>query len=550
MMKGSITVRRILVGTLLTGASACSGGGGGDFASALPGIAPEFDDQPMVSAAPNQAAPLAAGVSLSTNVPTEVTLRVDDGVETREFVPEPGLRRDHELTVLGLRPDTTHSIEVIARDGDDDEATAPTPLTITTAALPAVFPPLELKTGSPTAMEPGVTLFNARFTHPTLVGATWGMLLIVDEDGEVLWFYETDQRIGDARRLANGNLIYLYGRNGMREIDMRGNVVNEWWAARETTDGAPAGAILVDTDSFHHEVIELPASFGADFAVLSSEKQTYTDYPDDLANLASTEPSAEVVGDVLIEIRRDGTVVNSWFLLDMLDPYRVSYGSLDGFWNAVYGETTRDWTHANAAILNADASGYIVSARHQETVFEFDRASGNVTWMLGPHEGWTTPWSNRLLTADDSVEPVEWNFHQHAPMLTPGGGLVMFDNGNGRAVPPAPELDEDDRYSRVVEYRIDADLGTVEQLWSYGGPADPWYSRFLGDADHLPTTGNILVTDGGKTTEAGKDFGRVFEVTRDDPAEIVWELEMRDGAALPEFNWSIYRAERLPALYP
>ena len=55
------------------------------------------------------------------------------------------------------------------------------------------------------------------------------------------------------------------------------------------------------------------------------------------------------------------------------------------------------------------------------------------------------------------------------------------------------------RYSRAVEFEINANSMEVEQVWSYGGPGDEqFHSGFLGDPDWLPVTGNLLITDGAR----------------------------------------------------
>ena len=70
-------------------------------------------------------------------------------------------------------------------------------------------------------------------------------------------------------------------------------------------------------------------------------------------------------------------------------------------------------------------------------------------------------------------------------------------------------------------------------------------------------TGNILITDGARETDAqgmnaerveGTEYwARVVEVTHTQPAEKVFELHLQDGG---QGRWHIYRAQRLPSLYP
>ena len=115
----------------------------------------------------------------------------------------------------------------------------------------------------------------------------------------------------------------------------------------------------------------------------------------------------------------------------------------------------------------------------------------------------------------------------------------------------------EERYSRIVEFAVDEEAMNVEQVWTYAGSTDEsFYSGYLSDADWLPITGNILVTDGARETNDdgvnadGEDanyWARIVEVTHTEPAEIVYEVHLKDGG---NGNWHIYRAERLPSLYP
>ncbi len=416
--------------------------------------------------------------------------------------------------------------------------------------LPPDFPPLHVEVSDPSRMEPGYTLFNA--ISP---GAPSGnYLIIVDELGDPVWYYNAPHAITDARRLANGNLCYLHNADGMREIDMLGNTVQDWWAANLGTADAPAGATLLAVDSLHHEATELPTSCDGDFLALSTELRTLPNYPSNETDLQPLLPQANVVGDVVVEFKRDGSIVQQWSLMDILDPYRLGYNSLGVSFNLRYSMPTFDWSHGNAVVYLEGDDSILISLRHQDCVIKLSRATGELQWILGAPERWNMPWAAALLqplTSSQDPAPFGWSYHQHAPMLTAGGGILLFDNGNERAIPPAVPLAEGQRYSRAVEYGIDEVLGTVQQLWSFGGPAASWYSSALGDADQLPQTGNVLLCDGAKFRGPGPTFGRVLEVTRDSPGVVVFEIAVRDDSPSPSpATWLIYRAERLPGLYP
>jgi arylsulfate sulfotransferase len=526
---------------------ACSGGSssGGN----PPPTPPAIVTGPTLMPNPNPEVPLAAMVELETDVPTEATLTLDDGTKVWSVTPQPGFSLTHQLAVLGVRPDKTVQITVEVRDQAGLETTAPAPVVFVTPPLPAGFPPLQLDVSDAARMEPGVTMFG-----PSAVGGVPGVtiapLIMVDEEGEVVWYYNPGFNIGDARRMANGNLLVM-GDSAIMEIDMFGNQVQLWWPNNIQPNNAPPGATLVAADSFHHEVVELPAGDAADFVTLSTEMRVLPDYPMDVVDRTQTQPTANVVGDVIVAFKRDGTVVEEWKLLDVLDPYRVSYDSLVGFWDTLYGMVTYDWSHGNAVVLDPTDDSWIVSLRHQDAVVKIERATGALEWILGDHERWFLPWAGRLLTPVPDDGSFLWNYHQHAPDVLSGGRLMMFDNGNGRAIPPNMQLPDPDRYSRALELMIDEAQMTVTHVWQNGGVSDPWYSRFLCDVDPLPMTDNVLVTDGGKVDPLNsRNWGRVFEVDRSDQGEIVFQLSVRDLSPVDPIGWTVYRAERLTSVYP
>jgi len=153
-----------------------------------------------------------------------------------------------------------------------------------------------------------------------------------------------------------------------------------------------------------------------------------------------------------------------------------------------------------------------------------------------------------------------WPYHPHAPALTPTGNVLVFDNGNFRVRPFRPKPPVGQSYSRVVEYVVDEETKSVSEGWVYGGPRDEmFYSPLLADADLMPITGNVLVSDGGRVTDSegrsrndlqtGLRWARIVEVTHTTPPEKVFELIIRDEST-PEVGWVVYRAERLPSLYP
>jgi hypothetical protein len=82
--------------------------------------------------------------------------------------------------------------------------------------------------------------------------------------------------------------------------------------------------------------------------------------------------------------------------------------------------------------------------------------------------------------------------------------LLVFDNGQSRSYLEETSVAPEDNYSRAVIYRINEKEMTIEQLWQYGKErGSAGYSTFLGSADYLPVTGNILVDFGGMLRSEG-----------------------------------------------
>ncbi len=473
----------------------------------------------------NERAPLSRVLEVRTPVETRVAIDISDGTNTSHVEFEE-LASNHSLPVLGLRPDRESTVLVSAVD-DLGETVFQTSLEVTTGPLPENFPQLEI-TSDPGLMEPGVTLFESG-----------GFLIMVDETGEVVWYYREPGSTSldrDVRRMPNGNLLLLLPVHNIIEIDMLGNTVRSWYTA-QTSEGSTGGT-PVDAAAFHHEVFPME---NGNFLALSSELREFPDYPSSTTNPSAPLETANVAGDVIVEFAPDGTVVNEYHLLDIIDPYRLGYSSLiigwDWFYHDYFGieGPTRDWTHANAVIHDTRDDSLIISIRHQDAVIKIDRQTGVLIWILGTHSNWDPDVFGPFLLNPVADDELFFQYHQHAPMITEEGNIMLFDNGNFRASPFEPVYPED--FSRAIEYSIDESSMDVSIVWeSTGFSPEPIFAGFLGDADKLPQTGNVLITFGGRNPAV------IAEVTHTTPAVKVFEIS--------DANNFIYRAERLPGVYP
>lgn len=476
--------------------------------------------------------PLAGVLQVTTDVESRVAVSVDDGVgvwERRFF----DYSTTHSIPLYGFKPGRTNSIIVTVFDRNRTSTTADIAPVFITDRTPDTFPNLELIQAEPSAMEPGYTLFEI-----DAVSADYAA--IVDSGGELVW-YNTLPAGFDIRQLADGNLFMPWVTNFV-EFNLLGQIVGSWDAPVlpiDVHDGVPTehGTILYLNDAIK-SVPNFPSS------VTASNSPTST---------------ANVLYQGVVEISvTNASLLNTWSPIDVLDPVRISYL----FTMASDGLTNSGWDteHSNAVLEDPVDDSLIVSMRNQNAVVKISRTTGQLKWILGPHENWGPQWQPYLLTPVGS--PFAWQYGQHAPILTPQGTLVLYDDGNYRASPFETQIPNDQNYSRAVEYRIDETTMEVSQVWEYGSTnSGQWFfTPYQGNAEPEPATGNILINfpavayvDGGTPSlrYPSATMARFQEVTHDLTPTVVFDLAVTllDKPASSSKSCSVYRAHRIPDLY-
>lgn len=421
------------------------------------------------------------------------------------------------------------------------------------------LPPIRIARCTPARREPGMMLFNVR-GDPQPGGKLSGWIVGVDRAGALTCIHGSEQPVQGVRLLPNGNLLVTVVDGLVLEMTLAGETVRQWYATERYRNRAPPkNGIPVAAETFHHGVNRGP---DGNMLLLSMEIREYDDWPGSVSDPNAPRERAKVVGDIVMEVRPDGTQANAWRVLDLLDPYRITYGSRANYWEVRGYPDTMDWCHANGTAYDARDDAILVSLRTQDCIVKFDRKTGVLRWILGAHGNWRQPWSDKLLTPDASVD---WQFHQHDCSVTPQGTILCFDNGNHRAQPFAPKMSAAESYSRAVEYAVDEANGTVRQVWSYGdAPGEIRYAGFQGGAIRLPKTGNTFITYGGICSIDGKPAtgpdrfepgeavardrldicARLIEVTPD--REVVLDLQIGGAPGDPK-ALSAFRSEHVPA---
>ena len=536
----------------------CSSPDSGDSGAEMPEASGPSVESVTLVGNPNPTVPLAAILSVATDVPTRLTINIDDGERSWSVTPDAAMAMSHEVPVLGLRAARTHTITATLEDADGMAAET-VALTFETPPLPEAFPTPVITARDPARMEPGVTIFNVNGrwdTENNSTPANFSPAIAVDDEGEIIWYYlPGNHRVHDVRRLNNGNLVYEVwpGTDGMIEIDMLGNIQRRWHFTGTAKDPAP-GSIPVATDSFHHDFVELP---NGNFLLLSTVHRVIEDWYTSETDPDAPRADANVIADLVVEFTPEGEVINEWSLFDVLDINRIGYNSLrEDFWANHYDGVVEgivyDWTHGNALIYEEQDNSFLMSVPYQDAVIKVSMDTGELVWILGTHENWNEPWSEKLLTP---VGDVEWSYKHHAISHTENGTYLLFDNGAARASPFEEKMPLADSYSRAVEYAVNEETMEVSQPWVYGPEQEVFYGRYLGDVDWHAEADTVLINVGGAETNAegvnvppgqAQRWARLMEVTNTNPPEKVWEMRLQQD----DSNWAIYRADRLPSLYP
>lgn len=492
---------------------------------------------PSFSQASN--APLAGVLHVDTDVASRLSVSVNDGLGTwhHDFLD---YATNHSEVVLGFKPDRTNEIQVTVYDKNHNSYTASGTLTNITAPLPANFPVHTVLKSDPSKMEPGYTLFIVQrgFWQNTFV-------TIVDNTGEVVWYMPSPSKYDlDVRQLPNGDLFFPEQApevNDFIEVNMLGETV---WTLTPPPDYPVNAHDGVPTD--HGTIL-----------YLSDTSRQVDNFPGSTTDPNAPLKTVTINDNPIVEIdATDGSLLNAWSPMQLLDRTRINYSCF--LHDNSFGV---DSEHANAVLEDPRDDSIVASLRNQDAVFKFSRSTGQLKWILGPHDNWGSGWQPYLLTPVGT--PFEWNYSQHAPQITPQGTLLVFDDGNFRAEPYEKPMADADNYSRGVEFSIDEKNMTVSQVWdsSLATDVDRLFTPILGNTRQLPQTGNILVTYGYVTYVNGAPpsryntnapMVRIIQYTHDPIPQAVFDLSFFDYNNTSSGYTGIvcYRANLIPDLYP
>ena len=387
---------------------------------------------------------------------------------------------------------------------------------------------------------------GSRFTwnNPSGGAVEWAFnsnIGIIDTTGEIRWWL-LDQEIGDTenpwksgyfmgfQQTEDGALTWGYGQN-YAKYDLIGRKIFD----RRLPAGYSDYSHSFDNAQNGHSFLRVGSS----------------DYrrPDG--------KRVHTVRDVIVEIDRDGRVVDDWRLMDILDPYRdnviktLDQGAVclnidasksgqtlsaeelakqeasDKFGDITGVGAGRNWAHVNSVDYDPSDDSIIISSRHQSACVKIGRDK-EVKWILAAPDGWNKELAAKVLKPiDKNGKPIkcedgkcegdfDWTWTQHTAFRIDSKSdentviLSVFDNGDGRGLeqPPIPSM----KYTRGVIYKINQKNMTVQQLWEVGKElGNEYFSPVTGITQSQADKNSMVVfysTAGLLGPSAGKDASR------------------------------------------
>lgn len=419
--------------------------------------------------------PTVIRVSWTTAEPTssQVVFRTEEA--TRWTDPDPTLRTDHEVLVLGLPPYTETTLRAAgAREGVDtgtddtgtvgDDPLCSHALTLTTGSWPAELPEVHLahrEEGRATA--PAIAV--------PLIGVDERYFVIIDDQGRVVWALEPEQ----------GGVMYR------SPVSRDGDHL--WWGYEATSAGNPGiirkvawDATVVEeytVPTMHHDLVELP---DGTIATLGLETRTYRE----------GDEERQLLGDTILEVYPDGTVEEIWNAFDWFSPdLGEQYPDFYEGWS-----TAECWTYANSLSYQEQEDRYLMTLDGLDGLVGVDRSTGELAWIYAEDGPGLAP--------DDDGDYLE---RAHRVRADDDGSLLVLERG--------PYLDG--VCAEALRLELDQERGVVHETWSWS----------TADCVQVWMLGDIWPVEDDHVIAVWSSAGRIDEI--DPKGESVYRLDLDMG---------------------
>lgn len=456
-------------------------------------------EKPLIKYNPYFLNALSAVILFETEEETAICVRVLGKKPTADFYHSFPRAKKHVLPIVGLYADYENKIEIYPWQQKDKKVvhTIKTPKKVSKFENPVI----SMKT-TPEYMQDDVILLN-----PALAD----LGLAVDNAGDIRLAY-TEPVVWDTKRLPNGNILVgserlvdmPYFVSGIYELSPVGKIYKEYRVPR----------------GFHHDSIVLPNG--------------------DICALACNQNNETVEDQCVILDKDTGYCKRVINFIDFVKPGSAKSGS----WSA------EDWFHCNAVWYDEKSNSLTFSGRHINAMFNIDFDTEKLNWIIGDPEGWPEEYLPYILKPTGNGE-FEYQYEQHACMITPDGDVMCFDNHHYGSQKKENYKTAKESYSRGVRYRIDKEKKTIEQVWQYGKERGPeFFSPYIcnveyyNEGHYMIHSGGIAYDGKGEPSEALGPFAQLH-----DPDTKLYSttVETINGEVKLELKMAsnYYRAEKL-----
>ena len=454
-------------------------------------------NNPNVILNPYGNSPLTALVMFQTKAAVSPTVTIHGHDELTTYQHTFDQSTNHYLPIYGLYADTDNQVTITYQE---DDQTIKRDLTITTKPLPDDL-----------ALPTDVSANRQQLTNDLyfFTPSSQGYAVAYDVNGDVRWYLD-QQATWKIDRLENGHLLLSsdrlvnqpYYTTGLYEMDLLGKIYVEYQL--------PGG--------YHHDYYEMPSG---NLLVATN----------DFDNEHGT------VEDVVVELdRNSGDIVRTFDLKNILP---TDQGQSENW-------SSYDWFHNNSIWYDQNSNTIILSGRHQDAVIGLDYNSGQLKWIIGDPTNWGEDYQKYFFTPVG--DNFEWQWSQHAAMVTPEGYVFLFDNGNNKSKLKDSYVPAQDSYSRGVMYQIDTTNMAIRQVWQYGKErGSEFYSPYISDVDYLGTN-HYLISSGGIVKVDGQPANQPASlVTGDDISLSSDTVELLNDQVIFELKLptNTYRAEKM-----
>lgn len=448
-------------------------------------------DNPNIILNPYKNSPLTALIIFETKQEVKPEIIVHGKDELTTFTKTFNKSKTHFLEVYGLYPNKNNKITIKYKNKEKT-------IYIKTDKLPNDFIlPTSIKHNKKNLTN------DLYFYTPSSKGYTCAY----DVNGDVRW-YLTQEAIWDNSRLKNGHLLISterlinnpYYMTGLYEMDLLGKIYKEY--------SLPGG--------YHHDYDELP---NGNLLVASN-------------NFESGEGTVE---DYIVEInRKTGKITKTFDLKDILP---MEEGKSENW-------TSYDWFHNNSVWYDKKTNSITLSGRHQDAVINIDYKTKKLNWILGDNTNWSKKYQKYFFKKEG--KNFEWQWSQHAAMITPEGYVFLFDNGNNKSKIEKNYTKAENSYSRGVMYKINTKNMTIKQIFQYGKEkGNKFYSPYISDVDYI-NKDHYIIHSGGIVYVNGKNSNYPAGLTQGKTTLETDTVELKNNKVIFELKLptNTYRVEK------